>query len=92
MSFTKESPGRKYPDQQFGLATGIPPSRHKVLDNLPGTPAFCPLVRRTATTEAQVAKGLDRRAREIAGKTQRDNEDTRGEYNDGIKFQAGIWD
>ncbi len=57
------------PDQQLGLATGIPSSRHKVLDNLPGTPAFCPLVRRTATTEAQVAKGLDRRAREIVGRT-----------------------
>jgi len=55
------------PEQQFGLSTGIPSSRHKVLDNLPGTPAFCPLVRRTATIEAQIAKGLDRRARQIVG-------------------------
>jgi Fic family protein len=53
------------PEQQFGLARGIPSRRHKVLDNLPGTPAFCPLVRRTATIEAQIAKGLDRRARQI---------------------------
>jgi len=53
------------PEQQFGLSTGIPSSRHKVLDNLPGTPAFCPLVRRKATIEAQIAKGFDRRARQI---------------------------
>jgi Fic family protein len=58
------------PSQQFALTGGIPSSRHKVIDNLPGTPAFCPLVRRTATLEAQLAKGLDRRAREIVGKTQ----------------------
>jgi Fic family protein len=55
------------PEQQFALSTGIPSSRHKVVDNLPGTPAFCPLVRRTATIEAQIAKGLDRRARQIVG-------------------------
>jgi Fic/DOC family len=53
------------PEQQFGLVRGVPSRRHKVLDNLPGTPAFCPLVRRTATIEAQIAKGLDRRARQI---------------------------
>jgi Fic family protein len=56
--------------QQFGLAKGIASSRHKVLNNLPGTRAFCPLVRRTAMIEAQIAKGLDRRAREIVGRTQ----------------------
>src|SRR5262245_1001059 len=48
------------PEQQFGLSTGIASSRHKVLDNLPGTPAFCQLVRRTATLDAQIAQGLDR--------------------------------
>lgn len=58
------------PDQQFGLSKGIPSGRHKVLDNLPGTPAFCPLVWRTPTIETQLAKGLDRRAREIVGKVQ----------------------
>jgi len=30
------------PDQQFALAHGDPSPRHKVLNNLPGTPAFCP--------------------------------------------------
>jgi Fic family protein len=60
------------PEQQFGIVPEIPSRRHKVLDNLPGTPAFCPLVRRTATIEAQIAKGLDRRARQIAGSTHPD--------------------
>jgi Fic family protein len=58
--------------QQFGLATGKLSSRHKVLDNLPGTPAFCPLVRRTERIEAYVAKGLDGRAREIVSRTHAD--------------------
>jgi hypothetical protein len=58
--------------QQFGLATGRLSSRHKVLDNLPGTAAFCPLVRRTERIEAYVAKGLDGRAREIVGRTHAD--------------------
>jgi Fic family protein len=58
------------PSQQFGLAVGVASSRHKVIDNLPGTPTFCPLVRRTESIEAYAAKGLDRRAREVVGKTQ----------------------
>jgi Fic family protein len=56
-------------EQQFGLVRGVPSTRHKVLDNLPGTAAFCPLVRRTATIEAQIAKGLDQRARKIVEAT-----------------------
>src|SRR6266567_4690070 len=60
------------PSQQFGLAKGVLSSRHKVLDNLPGTPAFCPLVRRTDRIETYLSKGLDRRAREIVGRTHAD--------------------
>jgi hypothetical protein len=33
------------PDLQYGLETALPSSRHKVLDNLPGTRRFCPLPR-----------------------------------------------
>jgi hypothetical protein len=58
--------------QQFGLAKGDLSSRHKVLDNLPGTSAFCPLVRRTERIETYLSKGLDRRAREIVGRTHAD--------------------
>ncbi len=40
--------------------------RHRVRDNLPGTPAFCPLVTRTRKLEALIASGLADRARTIA--------------------------
>lgn len=35
------------PKQQFGLESGTRSARHKVMNNLPGTPGFCPLIRRT---------------------------------------------
>jgi hypothetical protein len=60
------------PEQQFGISNGAISSRHKVLDNLPGTRAFCPLVRRTELLERFLAKGLDRQAREIVGRTHPD--------------------
>jgi hypothetical protein len=60
------------PSQQFAVPEGSPSSRHKVVDNLPGTPAFCPLVRRTAALESYVEMGLDERAREVLGRTHPD--------------------
>ena len=47
-------------------------TRHRVRDNLPGTPAFCPLVRRTASLEAFTALGLTERARIIAAEVPAD--------------------
>ena len=58
--------------QQFGITKGVLSSRHKVIDNLPGTRAFCPLVWRTEALEKFLAKGLDTKAREIAGRTHAD--------------------
>jgi Fic family protein len=60
------------PSQQFGIANGTISSRHKVIDNLPGTRAFCPLVRRTEVIETFLSKNLDRRARDIVGQTHAD--------------------
>lgn len=40
--------------------------RHRVRNNLPGTPAFCPLVKRSVRLEALAALGLAHRARQIA--------------------------
>jgi Fic family protein len=60
------------PTQQFGITNGIISTRHRVVDNLPGIRAFCPLVRRTKTIEAYLAKGLDHQAREIVGRTHAD--------------------
>jgi hypothetical protein len=60
------------PGQQVALREGARSPRHKVVDNLPGTRRFCPMVRRTTVLEAAVAKGLDLRAREVVGRTSRD--------------------
>lgn len=47
-------------------------SRQRVHDNLPGTPAFCPLVFRTAELEHQVASDLARRAQAVVADVPRD--------------------
>jgi hypothetical protein len=60
------------PRHQFSLPEGRLSSRHKVIDNLPGTPAFCPLVRRTALLESFVGMKLDQRARDVLGRTHPD--------------------
>jgi hypothetical protein len=60
------------PRQQFALQNGELSSRHKVIDNLPGTREFCPLVRRTPSLERLTAVGLDVRARDVIGRTHPD--------------------
>lgn len=60
------------PDDQIALKEGTPSTRHRVIDNLPGTRRFCPMVRWTPALQAIVAKGLDERARAIVGRTHRD--------------------
>ena len=60
------------PALQVALARGTPSPRHKVIDNLPGTRLFCPMVRRTPTLNAYLAKRLDARAREVIGQTSPD--------------------
>ncbi len=60
------------PELQVALTKGTPAPRHRVIDNLPGTKAFCPMVRRTPELQAAIAKGLDVRAREIIRRTRKD--------------------
>ncbi len=60
------------PDLQYGLGIGLPSSRHKVLDNLPGTRLFCPLVRRSGRLQVLGASRLDERARAVMGRTRKD--------------------
>ena len=43
--------------------------RHTILDNLPGSPAFCPLVRRTRALEAFTGQGLDAQVQAVMGHT-----------------------
>jgi Fic family protein len=60
------------PTKQVALATGTLSRRHRVLDNLPGTPQFCPMVRRSPTLETMISKHLDAEAREVVGRTPHD--------------------
>jgi Fic family protein len=60
------------PVLQFTLAKGALISRQKVINNLPGTVNFCPLVRRTAKIEEYQKAKLSERGREISGRTHPD--------------------
>jgi hypothetical protein len=60
------------PDLQFALVEGVMVSRQKILDNLPGTPAFCPMVTRTEKLEQYAKHDLSARARAVAGSTHPD--------------------
>jgi hypothetical protein len=59
-------------DLQFALTTGEPSPRHRVLNNLPGTRDFCPMVRRTAALDTYCARSFDARARETTGQVRPD--------------------
>jgi Fic family protein len=54
------------PAKQYA-STPIPSSRHRVRDNLPGTPAFCPLVFVTETLESYRAQNLPSAAKTLTG-------------------------
>lgn len=60
------------PDQQFALSEGTPSPRHRVINNLPGVRAFCPLVRRTPELTALVEQGLGDAARAAVGRVRPD--------------------
>lgn len=60
------------PKHQYVPGDGRLSSRHKVLNNLPGPPEFCPLVRRTPALEQLKEKKLDDRARAVVGRTHPD--------------------
>ena len=59
------------PDRQWAVEGENSP-RHRVKDNLPGTPEFCPLVFRTPALERFVGLDLPLRAREIIASVPRD--------------------
>ena len=57
---------------QFGPNDGERDSRFRVINNLPGTNEFCPLVRRTPYLEQMVTKNLRERTREALAQYNRD--------------------
>jgi hypothetical protein len=59
------------PAQQVEAAGENSP-RHRVRNNLPGTPGFCPLVFRTPVIEQFMALNLEQRAREVVSRVPRD--------------------
>ena len=59
------------PDRQYSAAPETS-SRHRVKNNLPGTPEFCPLVFKTETLERFVGMDLQARARQAAAAVPRD--------------------
>ncbi len=54
---------------QFGLVLAASPrvEKFRIIDNLPGTPNFCPLVRKTSYLERMIGKRLRERACETLG-------------------------
>jgi Fic family protein len=59
------------PDQQWAIK-GEPSKRHRIYNNLPGTPAFCPLVFRTKALEEFGAMDLANRAQSVVAAVPRD--------------------
>ena len=59
------------PDQQWAAA-GTTSSRHRVKNNLPGTPSFCPMIFRTEALRAFTARDLAERARAAVANVPRD--------------------
>ena len=57
---------------QFALAEGAISSRHRVRNNLPGTRAFCPMVRRTVELDAMASLKLGERVKAVVGDVHRD--------------------
>lgn len=51
---------------QYAIS-GTPSARHRITNNLPGTPAFCPLIRRTAALEAHLAADRARHSQQVMG-------------------------
>ncbi|MDD9968061.1 MAG: Fic family protein [Myxococcales bacterium] len=60
------------PKLQIALRQGTLSTRHRIYDNLPGTRAFCPMIRRTATIGAYQERDLATEARAVAGRTHPD--------------------
>lgn len=59
------------PEQQWTIQ-GEPSHRHRVKNNLPGTPEFCPLVFRTEKLENFMAMNLARHAQEVVANVPKD--------------------
>lgn len=53
--------------RQFALTSGELSIRHRVRNNLPGTPTFCPMVRKTAALATLASMDLGAKVRDVIG-------------------------
>ena len=58
-------------EQQFAIQ-GVRSRRHRVMNNLPGTPEFCPLIRKTAELETWLSVNLQEQAVKVSTKIPKD--------------------
>lgn len=57
--------------ERYFTARAVNSPRHRVRDNIPGVPDFCPVIRRTAALESFVQRNLDEEAKRITGRVDR---------------------
>ncbi len=60
------------PETQYAIRGGELSARHRVTNNLPGSPEFCPLVRRTEALGEYDLEDLAQRTQEVIGRTHPD--------------------
>lgn len=60
------------PELQVASENGEISSRHRIVNNLPGSPAFCPLVRWTPALRDHSGRDWNERARDVLGRTHPD--------------------
>ncbi len=60
------------PDRQLGIDNGELSARHRVINNLPGTASFCPLVWKSSALQSFIEQNLKLKAQEFLGKVHPD--------------------
>ena len=58
--------------RQYFTGPNRPSSRHRVIDNLPGTGRFCPVISKTEVLREFIDADLSNKVREVMGRTSRD--------------------
>jgi hypothetical protein len=57
---------------QFALPNGVNSSRHRIINNLPGTINFCPLIRKTPVLEKFISENLGAKQTQYLGNIHKD--------------------
>jgi len=57
---------------QYASPVSINSTRHRIKNNMPGTPAFCPLIHRTAKLDRHIAENLDEQTNRVISGVHKD--------------------